>query len=148
MNKTDKNLSQWNLEGGVGGTSNFGHAKSAIKNFHHISNFSFWGGGGGMSIFGHVKSAIKILHQISNFSIWRGGGDIELWSCQICHKKFFTRFPIFHSGGGGGGGCQTLVMPNLPLKSFTRFPIFHLGGREGVHQPEPKCHLDLKLEKF
>ena len=24
--------------------------------------------------------------------------------------------------------------------------LFHLGG--GVHQPEPKCHLDLKLEKF
>ena len=26
--------------------SNFGHAKSAIKNFHQISNFSFLGGGG------------------------------------------------------------------------------------------------------
>ena len=31
-----------------GGTSNFGHVKSAMKNFHKTFNFSFLGWGGGV----------------------------------------------------------------------------------------------------
>ena len=117
---------------GRGGTSNFGHAKSAIKNFGQISNFSFlWGGGdaklwscqiwhkicfarfltfhfggrGGTSNFGHVKSAIKFV--LPDFQLFiSGGGTFELWSCQIHHKKILPDFQLFISGGGGGYICQ------------------------------------------
>ena len=141
----------WGDEGG-GGMSIFCHAKSAIKKFSPISNFSFLGGGGTLN-FGHTKSTIKCFCQISNFSFQVG--YVKLWSCQICHKKIFTRFPIFHSRGGGTsifGHAKSAIKTFLPdfqlfisqrgyvkLWSwqichkifFARFPIFHLGG---VHQ--------------
>ena len=92
MIETDKNLiSQWNLnqsapnlqnracfsklvkmspksamlQSKLTKISNFGHAKSAIKDFCQSSNSSF---PGGTSNFGHAKSAIKFFCQISNFS--------------------------------------------------------------------------------
>ena len=146
--------------GGGGGMSKFGYAKSAIRNFHQISNFSFLGGGRDTLNFGHAKSAIKNFHQISNFSFLGGGGDFELWSCKICHKKFSPDFQLFISKGGGGmlnfghtksaikffcqisnflfqgvgvGVCQNLVMPNLPLEIFTIFPTSHFWGVGGIH---------------
>ena len=73
--------------GGWVGTLNFGHAKSAIKNFHSISNFSLLGRGG-----------VRVR-----------GVYIKLWSCQICHKIFFGRFPTFHSWWGWGGGLHLQV---------------------------------------
>ena len=72
------------------------------KNFHKISNFSFWSGG--TSNFGHAKSAIKYFCQISNFSFPAGGGGeyIKFWSCQICkkkNKKISPNFQLFISWG-------------------------------------------------
>ena len=111
-----------------GGTSNFGHAKSAIKKFQQISNFSF-PGGGDMSNFGHAKSAIKNFHQISNFS-FLGGRYIELWSCQTCHKKIFTRFPTFHFQVGG---TLNFGHAKFAIKNFRQISNFLFPGGGGVH---------------
>ena len=89
--------------------------------------------------------------------IWKIANWAELVKC-TCWPQLFSIAFIFISILGGGTSARTIMSPWHDIQLYhswggggtleVTLTCFNFSMLGGVHQPEPKCHIDLRFQLF